>query len=187
MMMTQKRSGSWAAAKIMLARPEVAALGLLFSASTLSPGNRVEKNGPEMMVAGIPISTPDTTKQIEVPDKQPSFPGGDEARSKFFVENIKYPPEAMKNHVTGKVFITFNVTKNGKITDVKIIKGIGAGCDEEALRVVKMMPNWIPGELKGKPVATNFVIPIKFALDGDKKDEQKQEMKFVAPVVPPKK
>ena len=185
-MMTQKRSGRWAISKITLALPAVVALGLLFSASTLHQGKTVEKIGPEAKSIGIAVSAPDTSK-YQVPDKQPVFPGGDEARSKFFAENIKYPAEAMKNKVTGKVFVSFNVAKNGAVTDVKLVKGIGSGCDEEAVRVVKLMPKWKPGEYKGKPVETNFVMPIKFALDCDKKDGQKTEIKFVAPVDPAKK
>ena len=106
---------------------------------------------------------------------------------KFLIENIKYPELAVKNNVRGKVFVSFNVELDGSVTQIKVLRGIGSGCDEEAVRVIKMMPEWIPGELKGKPIVTNFVIPIKFDLE-TKKNEKKQQIKFQAvPADIPKK
>jgi TonB family protein len=104
----------------------------------------------------------------------PSYPGGDEARIKFMLENIKYPAEAMKNNVQGKVFVKYIVRADGSITDVKILKGIGGGCDEDAVRVIKLMPKWNPGMDKGKPVDVEFVMPINFALDSHPKEEPKK-------------
>ena len=109
-----------------------------------------------------------------VVEKQPSFPGGQDGYVKFLVENIKYPAEAMKKSVMGTVYISFVVEKDGSVTDVKVLRGIGSGCDEEAVRVVKMMPKWNPGEEKGKPVAVQYNLPIKFKLDCNKKEEPKK-------------
>ena len=178
MMMKQKRSGNWAIGKVMMVLPVVVAMGLLFSAGALSSGLSQDKRTVESKKTGVSVVVPDTSKKYVVPDKQPVFPGGDDARRKFFIDNIKYPAEAMKNNVQGKVFVTFNVEIDGTVTGVKVIRGIGAGCDEEAVRVIKLMPKWTPAELKGKPVPSNFVIPIKFALDGDKKGKPKQEEKL---------
>ncbi len=99
-----------------------------------------------------------------VVEEQPFYPGGDEARIKFLQDNIKYPEEAKELGVSGKVFVTFVVEVDGSITDVKVLRGIGAGCDEEAVRVVKSMPRWVPGKQRGQPVRVQFNLPIKFTL-----------------------
>jgi protein TonB len=108
-----------------------------------------------------------------VVEKQPSYPGGQDAMVKFIMENIKYPEAAKKKGTMGTVFVTFVVNTDGSVYDVKILRGIGSGCDEEAARVVKLMPKWIPGESKGKTVCVQYNLPIKFALDNhDKKKEE---------------
>ena len=99
-----------------------------------------------------------------VVEEQPGYPGGDEARIKFLQDNIKYPEEAKELGVQGKVFVTFVVEVDGSITDVRVLRGIGAGCDEEAVRVVKSMPRWVPGKQRGQPVRVQFNLPIKFTL-----------------------
>ncbi len=75
----------------------------------------------------------------------PAYPGGDDARIAFLVQNIKYPEQAKKNGIQGKVFVTFVIETDGSITNVKVLRGIGGGCDEEAARVIKLMPKWNPG------------------------------------------
>ncbi len=99
-----------------------------------------------------------------VVEEQPSYPGGEDARMRFLQENIKYPEEAKELNIDGRVFVTFVVETDGSITDVKIVRGIGAGCDEEAIRVVKSMPRWVPGKQRGTPVRVQFNLPIRFKL-----------------------
>ncbi|MEI6898243.1 MAG: energy transducer TonB [Bacteroidota bacterium] len=99
-----------------------------------------------------------------VVEEQPGYPGGDEARIRFLQENIKYPEEAKELGTQGKVFVTFVVEMDGSITDVRVLRGIGSGCDEEAIRVVKSMPRWVPGKQRGQPVRVQFNLPIKFTL-----------------------
>ncbi len=101
-----------------------------------------------------------------VVENAPAFPGGDEGRMKFLVENIKYPQMARESGIQGTVYVTFVVERNGSVTDVKILRGIGGGCDEEAIRVVQAMPKWEPGKQRGKPVRVQFNMPIKFTLAG---------------------
>lgn len=101
-----------------------------------------------------------------VVENAPAFPGGDEARMKFLVENIKYPQMARESGIQGTVYVTFVVERSGSVTDVKILRGIGGGCDEEAIRVVQSMPKWAPGKQRGKPVRVQFNMPIKFTLAG---------------------
>ena len=101
-----------------------------------------------------------------VVEESPSFPGGDEARIRFLTENIKYPQIARESSIQGTVYVTFVVEKNGSVTDVRVLRGIGGGCDEEAVRVIKAMPKWNPGKQRGKPVRVQFNMPIKFTLAG---------------------
>jgi len=97
-------------------------------------------------------------------EEMPEFPGGEEARTRFLLENIKYPQMARESGIQGVVYVTFVVEPDGSISNVRVIRGIGGGCDEEAIRVVKMMPKWIPGNQRGKPVRVQFNMPIKFTL-----------------------
>ena len=119
---------------------------------------------------------PQEEQVFMVVEKMPEYPGGDEARVKFLVENVKYPEEARKNGISGTVYITFIVEKDGKISNVKVLKGVDELLDNEALRVVKLMPVWQPGVQRGKPVRVQFNMPIQFNLDkgAKKKDGDKK-------------
>jgi periplasmic protein TonB len=110
------------------------------------------------------IETPVQAEIFTVVEEQPGYPGGEEARIGFLQQNIKYPEEAKELGIQGKVFVTFVVEIDGSITDVRVLRGIGGGCDEEAIRVVKSMPKWVPGKQRGVPVRVQFNLPIKFTL-----------------------
>ena len=97
-------------------------------------------------------------------EEQPTFSMGEEARQKFLSENIKYPDLARENGIQGTVYVTFVVEPDGSLSNVQVLKGIGAGCDEEAIRVVKMMPKWTPGKQRGKNVRVKINMPIKFVV-----------------------
>ena len=98
--------------------------------------------------------------------EMPDYPGGQAEKIKLFNKNIKYPPVAEKMGITGKVFVSFSVDADGSLSNFKVIKGLGSGLDEEAIRLAKLMPNWIPGRQNGKPVKVrSVVIPIVFALE----------------------
>ncbi len=99
-----------------------------------------------------------------VVESMPSFPGGMGALMKYLAENIKYPPLAKESGIQGRVFINFVVEPNGSISNVKVLRGIGGGCDEEAVRVVERMPKWSPGKQRGKPVRVSYNLPVKFTL-----------------------
>ncbi|NVO20649.1 MAG: energy transducer TonB [Bacteroidetes bacterium] len=103
-------------------------------------------------------------KPFTVVEQMPEFPGGEQSMMKFLRENIKYPQMARESGIAGSVYVTFVVNKSGQISDVRILRGIGGGCDEEALRVVRAMPSWIPGRQNGKSVPVQFNLPIKFTL-----------------------
>ncbi len=99
-----------------------------------------------------------------VVESMPSFPGGMGALMKYLAENIKYPPLAKESGIQGRVFINFVVEPDGSISNVKVLRGIGGGCDEEAVRVVERMPKWSPGKQRGKPVRVSYNLPVKFTL-----------------------
>jgi len=100
-----------------------------------------------------------------VVEQMPSFPGGPGALMKYLAKHIKYPELAKESGIQGRVFINFVVEPDGTIDHVKVLRGIGGGCDEEAVRVVKSMPKWIPGKQRGKPVRVSFNLPVKFTLE----------------------
>ncbi len=100
-----------------------------------------------------------------VVEDDPEFPGGLSALSQYLASNIKYPQLAKENNITGKVFVSFVVEKDGSVGQVKILRDIGGGCGAEAVRVVKSMPKWKPGKQRGKPVRTQFNLPVDFSLN----------------------
>jgi protein TonB len=83
---------------------------------------------------------------------------------KYVSKNIEYPKQARRMGIEGKVFVQFVVDKDGSLSDVKVIKGIGAGCDEEAIRVLKESPKWTPGKQRGRPVRVRMSLPIFFKI-----------------------
>jgi periplasmic protein TonB len=97
-------------------------------------------------------------------EQMPEFPGGEEKLFEYLQKNTKYPAMARESGISGTVFVTFVVQGSGEITDVKKMRGIGGGCDEEAIRVVRNMPSWKPGKQNGKTVPVQYNLPIKFTL-----------------------
>jgi protein TonB len=97
-------------------------------------------------------------------DEYPEFAGGAKAWSKYMERNLRYPSRAQEEGAAGKVFVSFVVEKDGSITDVSVIKGIGFGCDEEAMKVIKKSPLWKPGKNKGVPVRVRYNMAINFTI-----------------------
>ncbi|MCR9016822.1 energy transducer TonB [Aquiflexum gelatinilyticum] len=106
---------------------------------------------------------------FDMVDEFPQFPGGIEAWGNFMKDNLKYPASAKDKGIEGTVYITFIINKDGSVSDAEILRGIGGGCDEEALRVVKASPNWNPGKKDGKIVRSRMRLPVQYALG--KKDK----------------
>lgn len=95
-----------------------------------------------------------------VVESMPEYPGGPEEMMRFIAQNIKYPPIARESGIQGRVFVNFVVEPNGSVSNVKVLRGIGGGCDEEAIRVVQSMPKWTPGRQRGKAVRVSFNLPV---------------------------
>ncbi len=100
-----------------------------------------------------------------VVESMPEYQGGMAKLYSFLNSNIKYPVMAKESGIQGKVYITFVVERDGSITDVRVLRGIGGGCDEEAVRVVSSMPKWKPGKQRGKPVRVQYNLPVRFTLE----------------------
>lgn len=106
----------------------------------------------------------DTTVYTIV-EQQPQFPGGLEAMKHYLLTNVQYPSEAKKAGVKARVLISFIIEPDRRMTDVRLLNEIGYGCDEEAMRVVKSMPQWAPGSQSGKPLRVKVTLPVLFGLD----------------------
>mgnify|MGYP006316307885 FL=1 len=105
-----------------------------------------------------------TEEIFVVVEQQPEFPGGMSALMKFLSDNIKYPVIAQENGIQGRVITNFVVERDGSITDVNVVRGQDPSLDKEAVRVIKTMPRWKPGQQRGKPVRVRFTLPVQFRL-----------------------
>ncbi len=123
--------------------------------------NQIESDAEEVLTTNYQ-SDEETFVLVE---QQPSYVGGVDAMFEFIKANLIYPAKARELSIEGVVFARFIVEKDGSLSNIKILRGIGGGCDEEAFRVIKLMPNWNPGKQKGNAVRVEFSLPIKFKLD----------------------
>ena len=96
--------------------------------------------------------------------EKPKFPGGEEELKKFLALNLRYPTDAISNNIEGEVVVSFKIDANGNVTDIVPLKSLGHGCDEEAVKVVKKMPQWTPAKRDGRKVAVIYNLPIVFEL-----------------------
>ena len=101
---------------------------------------------------------------FQIVEEMPAYPGGDQRLMEYVAKNIKYPQIARETGIQGRVFVGFVVEPDGSVSNVKVLRGIGGGCDEEAVRVVKSMPKWKPGKQRGKAVRVSYMLPVNFKL-----------------------
>ncbi len=101
---------------------------------------------------------------FQIVEEMPSYPGGEAKLMEYVAKNIKYPQIARETGIQGRVFVGFVVEPDGSVSNVKVLRGIGGGCDEEAMRVVKSMPKWKPGKQRGKAVRVSYMLPVNFKL-----------------------
>lgn len=114
---------------------------------------------------------------LDFSDVEPQYPGGPEAMTEFIQANIVYPQNSIEKDEQGTVYVQFVVNLDGSIINVVILKGVSPALDAEAIRVIKLMPNWIPGEQKGKPVRVRYVIPINFMIQNGKVNDDDNKKK----------
>lgn len=153
-----------------IAKPDVADIGPIYDVDeTAGP---VGKPGTGTGVGSGKGSADSGSTKVAAPpapfitaEVMPQFVGGNEALVRYMQKNLKYPPLALRNNIEGKVFISFTVQADGSIADVQVLKGLGFGADEEAVRVVKNMPSWVPGQQNKRSVAVRYNMPITFRYD----------------------
>ena len=121
-------------------------------------GNGTAGNGTDTG----PVDASASTAPFTYVEAMPAFVGGEEALRKYLQHNLRYPPEALRNGIAGKVFVSFVVSATGAITDVEVVKGLGYGADAEAKRVISAMPAWTPGRQNHRAVAVRYTLPITF-------------------------
>lgn len=109
------------------------------------------------------VETDDTI--CEVVEKMPQFPGGSNGLFSFLIENIKYPSKAERNGIEGRVIVQFVVLKDGSIDDIKVVQSVHPDLDAEAVRLIKIMPKWQPGEQCGQVVNCRYKLPVIFKLN----------------------
>ncbi len=108
--------------------------------------------------------TEEADKPFIIVEQMPQFPGGEKEMMKFIKNNLRYPVSAIENGISGTVTVNFVVGRDGRITNIKVIRGIGGGCDEEAVRILEKMPAWSPGRQGGMAVLVSYTVPFKFVL-----------------------
>lgn len=116
------------------------------------------------VVQPVPIETDYNNEIFTIVEDSPEFPGGQDSLMSYLMNNIKYPHAAMEDAIQGTVYVTFVIETDGAVSHVRVLRGIGGGCDEEAVRVVTLMPDWKPGYQDGEPVRVQFNLPIRFIL-----------------------
>jgi periplasmic protein TonB len=118
----------------------------------------------EVVIKDVPVVVERADEIFDVVENNPNPPGGMEGWNKYLRDNLKYPTQARRMGIEGTVYVAFVVNTDGSIQDVQVLRGIGGGCDEEAVRVVSTAPKWEPGKQRGKPVRVRMRLPIRFKL-----------------------
>jgi protein TonB len=113
----------------------------------------------------LPEKDPSDENVFIAVETMPEFPGGTAAMMDYLSKSVKYPSDALAVKITGKVFVSFVINEKGKVTDVKVLRGIGTSCDKEAIRVVNEMPDWKPGVQNDEAVKVKYTLPIAFKLN----------------------
>ncbi len=127
--------------------------------ASILPGPQTEAGSPS---SAAPASGPAAPTIYFAADEMPAFPGGPAAMLQFLSRKLQYPPAALDRQLSGKVHVTFVVDPEGHLHDPRVVRGLGAGLDEEALRLVRIMPWWTPGRVQGRPVWVSVTLPIVF-------------------------
>lgn len=126
-----------------------------------------EADASTQIQAPVEVQQEEETEEVinfYVIEEKPEFPGGEAAMFQWISKNIKYPEIAKENGIQGKVYVQFVIGKDGKVSDVQVVRGVDPSLDKEAVRVIQSMPAWKPGKQRGKPVKVSFQLPINFKL-----------------------
>jgi len=116
------------------------------------------------LIEDVKVAITEEEKPYDVVEQMPTFPGGESELMNFINDNIRYPAVSLENGIQGRVVVRFVVNKNGEVDRAEILRSLDSSCDKEALRIVKIMPKWIPGRQNGENVAVWFVLPVNFRI-----------------------
>jgi len=125
-----------------------------------SSAHRREKTSLPSSEEEVPAAI--STAPLQVSETMPSFPGGEEALFAYIDKNLRYPQKALDREIEGRLYVQFVVQADGRLTDFRVLRGLGYGCDSEALRIISEMPRWNPGKQKGKAVPVYYTLPITY-------------------------
>jgi TonB family protein len=131
----------------------------------------------------IPLQKEGEARVFDVVEEMPEYPGGMSAMMQYLSANVKYPEEAHKKGIQGRVIVTFVVEKDGSISDARIVRSVDPLLDAEALRVTNSMPKWKPGRQNGEAVAVKYTIPVTFKLNSSEKKDESYILKIDGKVV----
>ena len=137
-----------------------------------APQQREASLAQKQTKADTDITPKETEKTWDVVEQMPEFPGGKGALMQYLAKSVRYPEEAEKNNIQGRVIVSFDVEKDGSIADAHVVKSIHPALDEEALRVINNMPRWIPGKQNEELVTVKYTVPITFRLQGVEPEKQ---------------
>ena len=169
-MMLIKKSNPWNRAKILLTVPVAAVAVVAFATPKTAAADSLRGR-----VAGVTVgASKDDGRVFDVVEDQPRYPGGTNALMAYLRDNIKFPAEAAKAGIQGKVIVQFVVGKDGTVRDVKPIRNISPELDAEAVRVVAAMPKWVPGYQRGEAVNVRYTLPVNFRMDGGPDSESQK-------------
>ena len=187
----EKAKGLWW--RLLATLPVLALLMIANTKVTAQEQKAVENadialNGNTNLRREMVADAPEKDTVFQVVEQMPKFPGGDQAMFDYISKNVKYPEQAKESGIQGRVFVSFVVEKDGSVSNVEVARGIGGGCDEEGIRVVKSMPKWTPGQQAGKAVRVYYTLPIFFKLDdptpqSKNKDDMKPDKNGVYSIV----
>lgn len=175
LLMMNRKNGNQPAQKwlkLLLVLPFLAA-AIFIQSCNFATDKTDEITVKEVQTAKENLPEPETLEAPKAPEgetftvveEMPQYPGGVQEMMNFLTNNIQYPEQARRQKIQGRVFVNFVVEKDGAVSNVNILRGIGAGCDDEAIRVVELMPKWKPGKQNGQPERVAFNLPINFTLE----------------------
>ncbi|GAB2594047.1 energy transducer TonB [Spirosoma areae] len=162
---------------VVMDAPEEMPVATVDELKDAAPSNQTTDGTGEMDIILPPETTTPTLREIAVEaepktegvfilvEQQPEYPGGMEALRAFLRSTLKYPGTAASAGISGRVFVHFVVNTDGSLADIQVLKGIGFGCDEEAIRVIQKMPRWKPGKQSDRAVRVTYNLPISFTLE----------------------
>ena len=171
--MTMKKSSQWKTLRALAVVPVIALALLAFAnpksvaavtnqQAKVTPTSQAVKENTKAQV--LDESAPHSKKVYESVEQMPEFPGGAAGLMRYLQENIKYPPEAAKNNIEGRVIVQFIIDETGQVGEIKVVRPISEELDAEAVRVVKNLPKFEPGRQDGEAVSVWYTLPIVFKL-----------------------